>query len=234
MKENEEKPNQKSGFDFDKAFVRYAVAGSAVLGLPLLAPAQVTTTPQTLTVNSTTTTQSLPVSFDGIATDFTLGLNYNGSYPSIYVTPGTTASFLGSAGYPTAFPSAGAVPGGSGSTFVGPGTLVYKLTKAQFDVRGEDIPPYGGNWAFANDDSWLGVLFDSNGVQYLGWAQISTQMTSGSAQSLITNSSDIESATATLESIGYELATPEPASIALLALGAAGLLLLRKRRSAVN
>lgn len=233
VKAHNEKPSKrdKTSFDFDRVFVRYAVAGSAVIGLPLLAPAQ-TLTPTTISTVAGPTT--VAVSFDGGPTDFTLGVSYDqqlGS-ASVYAYGPQTTSFLGPLpdppfpGYPTAFTSSGAVFDDAFGTSASSGTL----------LKAAGNQSYSGNWYSAqNQTAYLGVLFQDNGVQYLGWADIMAQATVPQVPTAQELSVPAEpSASATIESIGYEQVAPEPASIALLALGAAGLALLRKRRNTTN
>lgn len=220
----------KTGFDFDRAFLRYAVAGSAVIGLPLVAPAQ-TTTPQSISTLSGPT--SIAVSFDGGPTDFTLGVGFvsngNESYPQVYVTgPGTT-SFLNGVSYdfnyPTAFASAGGVIGGANGATAPNGTLLKAFS-------GENI----GYWGVAQGETgYLGVLFQDNGAQYLGWADITASGYYPQVNSCSDScASAVPYASATINSIGYEQVAPEPGSIALMALGATGLAMLRKRRKTAN
>jgi hypothetical protein len=217
------KVKNTTGIEFDRKFVGYALAGSAVL-MPLASPAQ-TTTPQTIE-GTFENPASLAVSFDGSATDFTLHAVLTGGffdelgpvYPEVYVTGPSTTSFIGSSAnsYPVAFPSLASVTPGPTATS---GKLLKKGGGPDFG--------YYGNWPNGSPDAWLGVIFDISGKPYLGWADITVAVAVGEEPG------DGE-AIATLDSTGYELLTPEPSSIALLALGAAGLALLRKRRNTVN
>jgi len=225
----------KSGFDFDKAFVRYALAGSAIVGMPIAASAQApypdpATLPLTITTNGAASLPvTLPVSFDGSATDFTLEASLEGPYPFISAAPGSGVSFLGSGNYPTAFPSVDAVLGSaSGPTTTG-GTLagMFPVKVGPQTFVTEPV----GAWPAGPSDAFLGVSFQISGQPYIGWADIAASYTfspqSGPAD-------DLTEATATLSGLGYQQVAPEPGSIALLALGASGLALLRKRRKSAH
>ena len=201
-----------TGLNLDKKWVSYAMAGSAILGLPLLTQAQtITATPGT--------PASLNVHFDDLSvTDFTINAEFesfnNGPLsPTVFVNSGLpTTSFLGTGSplYPIAFASVADVALGS----LGPTTTNGKLLKLN------QSPIKTGNWQ-NNGDAWLGVVFDISGQQYLGWADIAVALNS-------------DTASATLGATGFEVLAPEPSSIALLALGATGLAVLRKRRNTVN
>jgi|SRR6185312_2417252 len=231
---------KRKGFDLDRKFVTYALAGSALLGTPLVTSAQTVAT-------SGTTGNTLNFSFDNTITDFTLSAgfvsNFNSSFlePSIYVSGPETTGFIGvETGPPggptiytaTAFANSGAVDPSVGIVPSG------KLLKANGNTTTK------GQWPNGTNDAWLGVEFQRNGNTYLGWADILASVDPSQAipinQPAITQAvldDDVPTqpaAQATIRESGFVLLTPEPSSIALLALGAAGIAVLRKRRGSVQ
>ncbi len=94
-----------------------------------------------------------------------------------------------------------------------------------------------GPWPNDGSFRYLGVSFTDRGTNYLGWIQLSAQVCDPScpvsnttSQVAATQVATNPFASFTLVSGDIEAATPEPSSIALLAMGAAGLAALRARR----
>jgi PEP-CTERM motif len=209
--------------DFEKKLMRYALAGTAVLGLPMAS--QATIIPgitQTGTASTDEGSSTLNISFDNAAvTDFTLiaGFSTEGSYPYVSVSGPATTFFVGSqsgefAFYPTAFAAAYPNPGGVTSGPLGGNS--GKLLKLKSSSTKGNFPN--------NSSAYLGVVFQIGNQNYLGWADIAI-------------SEETTDPTATLLSSAYlstPLSSPEPSSIALFALGAAGLAVIRQRRNAAR
>jgi hypothetical protein len=198
----------------DKKLARYALAGSALLGIPAVANAN-----------------QLDIYYSGL-----LNIPVTSDYTVNLPTPGGPASFtLSNNGSDTLSVS------GSGVTFVddlsnqplamnfgdlittanavGPGGV---LSSYSFVSK-----TYSGNWP-GPGTAYLGLAFTPTSQTYTGWAQIFT---------------DAANSNMTLVDYAYNLApnaditagaTPEPSSVALFALGAAGILALRKKRRSVT
>ena len=140
--------------------------------------------------------------------------NYNtGAYTSAYIyTPAgdITGAFVGS---------------GSNATFLAFGEVIDGNDTFGYATYGAGPGNYAnlGNWS-DGVTGFVGIQFDLGGSTHYGWAEITR---------------DTTALTATLHSFGYndtpgEGATagvPEPSGMALLAAGAAGLGMLRRRRS---
>lgn len=205
--------------EFEKRLAHYALAGTAVLGLPLASQASIIAgVTQTGTASTDSGSPTLNVSFDNAAvTDFTITAGFTGasSYPYISVSGPATTFFVGSDSgvfnyYPTAFATQPLV---TGSPLGGNNGLLLKLKGLSSK----------GNFP-NNSSAFLGVVFQIGSQNYLGWADIQV-------------AEEISDPTATLLSTGYystPLASPEPSSIALFALGATGLAVLRRRSNAAR
>jgi hypothetical protein len=252
MKSKESK-NSRSR-EFEKKLARYALAGTAIAGMPLFASSisniSVTATPQTGNV-------PLNFSFDGGSDiDFTLfeSFNLSGGNYNVYVgvSGPSTTNFFGSSfkipdtpiyiNYPTAFTSSTAVAGAvGGSTVSGSNNKLFSML-----VNNSGAVPYNGyKGNFQNNgNAYLGMTYVASGNIYLGWADILINASNGLGPATIqppqgSLQSDAPSpgVTITIEDSGSEFlgtATPEPSSIALFALGAAGLAALRTRRKKLD
>jgi hypothetical protein len=136
------------------------------------------------------------------------------SYGFIGQAPGAAGGFAGtissSSGYvtPTALTSGASVSGGL--TFG-----AYASTSSA--------------WAALDDfDGYLGLQFEISGETHYGWAEISSNATSLSLKSFGYNTTADEAATPNLAVNQI----PEPSSLALLALGATGLMRRRRQKAA--
>ena len=136
---------------------------------------------------------------------------YSASSPGAYVyTPAgsTLGAFVGS---------------GSDVAFLASGDVID--SNRDFGATPYDNGNYGnlGNWS-DGATGFVGIQFELSGATHYGWAEISR---------------DIGATTATLHSFGYNnsagdasiAGVPEPSSLMLLAAGAAGFGLWRKRKS---
>lgn len=148
---------------------------------------------------------------------------------SVVVGAGTNG-FVGTGILPSALLQ-GAMIGNSSSFLTGNGTLLAKTSTGP-----------AGNWSTVGDSNYLGVKFHDPGAgssptdDYFGWVQVVVTV-------VAPNGPPVNSQTGfTIPDWAYEntggqilagattTATPEPSSIALFALGAAGLAALRARR----
>jgi hypothetical protein len=92
-----------------------------------------------------------------------------------------------------------------------------------------------GPWPNDGSFQFLGINFTDQGTNYIGWLQLSAQICDPADCSSNSTPASVTSqvspfATVVINDLSAQAATPEPASIALLAVGAAGLAALRARR----
>jgi hypothetical protein len=198
----------------DSKLARYALAGSALLGVPAVAQADIIYTPGPVTAGPS---QTIPINFNPLSdatTDFSIS--------------------AGSAGIPSFISINGAV-NTRFTTGLTPLNLGDAITLANTTVSGGNLmkshigPTYDYPWGgVANGTSrFLGVKFDIAGQSHLGWAEISLQKNIPSATVL-----GYAYETVAGQQIAAGATTPEPSSLALFAAGAAGILALRRRRAA--
>ena len=218
---------------FEKKLARYALAGSAALGLPFAAQAGVVYSGpinQVVTADS-----SYDVNFDNpLVIDFTI--TANGSAAPAYVAvsgPGTTM-FVNSSGSPAAM-NFGDLISLANATGPGGGDLMRSNPTSGFPVK-------SGNWQGSGQGTtaYLGVQFDISGQAHLGWAQITTSVHGGAfggpvpAQATLVDFAYEDQANTSITAGAVGSSVPEPSTLAMFALGATGLLAARRRRKAVN
>jgi hypothetical protein len=116
---------------------------------------------------------------------------------------------------------------------IGPLTLGAPITLAsttttglQKLVQGLDATPFG-LWA-TSSHGYLGVSFTVSSQQYLGWAEL--QLDNGTPSATLVSYAYNDEAGQAIAA--GDTGVPEPSSLTLFALGAAGVLALRRRRQA--
>ena len=139
---------------------------------------------------------------------------YSPAYPYAYI-------------YTPAFSTLGAFVGGVNLAFLGSGVIIdgnqtfgYGQTNAAYGHYGY----FYNNWPDGGR-GFVGIQFDLGGATHFGWAEITRSTTDN---------------TATLHSFGYNntpgdpaiTGVPEPSALMLLAAGATGLAMWRRRRKA--
>ena len=194
--------------DFERRLVRYALAGSAVLGVP--AVSQASTLPVSVTAGN-----NYPVSFDKTQTDFTLNASTS-VVNDVFVDAVNGAEFVASGTYPTALNQGAYIYSGS-PTATG-GTLSVLISS------------YKGHWSNTGSPAYLGVVFNRTSATYYGWAEIEAFVNTGGASADLIAYSYNPTAGQGIEAGQVFSATPEPSTLALYAFGAAGILALRRRR----
>ena len=238
---------------FDKKLARYALAGGALLAAPLAAKADIIYSGALDEVASDG--GSISVSMDSSATiDFTLNTylwNYGGygSFGGESYTEPNTGTTLESA------PLASGASVGSGNTFGGAFTLFedygyyseysYEYSSSGCGYKGE-YPCYAtgysgpyyntyGSWPDSGTPYYLGVSFTRGGQTYYGWAEVATYVTTGSAEVVLYGYAFNDVAGASILAGEMTNPVPEPKpTMALLALGAVGVMALRRRRNAAR
>jgi hypothetical protein len=214
--------SEASHSEFEKRLVRYAMAGSAVLGVPAVSHAS---TIFSGSVNQQITSGNSPfaLSLDGSAIDFTI----SASGTEVQVYPQNGATFL-------------APSDGSNPYALAAGAEIYAnaVTTTTGKLSAYVTYPehlYVGNWSHTGSPAYLGVVFQISGATHVGWAQIATSVTTTMASAELIdyayNSVAYDGTNAVASSIAAgDTGAPEPSSLALYALGAAGIAALRRRR----
>ena len=202
-----------------------AILAGAALAVPALSHAGAITI-STEMYDTTGTGVSVPLDlFGDNNVEFTIDANLN---TGVTITPAANAFYAGVAGAATPFtdPTLATM----GPFINSPGGLIQKILSGS--IKGpwpNDITAY----------RYLGIQFMDNGITYVGWLQISTQActtcTIPAALSQGTQSSFSLPESGNFAGFSIiageaDAVTPEPATISLFALGAAGLAVMRARR----
>jgi len=223
------------------ALSRVALLAGAAAALPLAAHADIVYSgPQDITGSSAgdgvtnDSDYTVNVAAGESASAFTFTANdtnetlYN--LKQVYVTPAAGNMYIADPSNNPAALSAGQAIGNSGSNFItGQGTLQYT------DFSGVSSPS-GGNWPSNGDQAYLGIEFTDNNPSvgsslnsvYYGWIDLGVE-TGIDASYTITGWAYENDGDPILAGAGQ---VPEPSSLALFALGAAGVLAVRRRKLA--
>jgi hypothetical protein len=196
---------------FEKKLARYALAGSALLGVPAAHAGTVYSG-----IIDSTATVGNPVAIDitGGGGDFSFSLIPDSGSTIHIVATANTGNFFND----------GLTPLTAGT----PITLVNTNTTGGELMKSPDLFP-SGPWASQSGFAYLGLRFTMSAQEYLGWAQISINQ---GAPSLTLRDYGYNDVAGGSINAGDSGAVPEPSSLALFAMGAAGVVALRRRRKA--
>jgi hypothetical protein len=200
--------NPASRQPLETRLVRYSLAVGALCAVPSAHAGTIYSGPLNSVVN--VSNPSLPVVFDplsGGATEFTLSVS------------GDNVSVTAAAG---AFFDIGPLAGGA------PITLANTTSSGAIKLLQNLATTPSGPWYGFSGPGYLGLSFTAGSQQYLGWAELQLDSSAPSATLLGYAYNDQAAAPINAGDTG---AAPEPASLSLFALGAAGVLALRRRRA---
>jgi hypothetical protein len=201
----------------EKKWTSYALAGGAILIAPA-AKANLITFTQTISLDSSSQTQAdLDVNLDGTP-DFTLVVSGPGAavgsrFTQIEAYAGSTNLIFVDA---NPFDFASVVPLGSAPS---PTDLTASSAYFLRDKKGlSGSNKIKGNWNNGlTNFQYTGLEFTAGTNTYMGWAEVSVEI--GSAKLMVIQSAYDDTPL-----------TPEPSSMALMLLGAAGVAALKLRR----
>jgi len=234
----------KRNHDVEKRLLGYALtAGAAVAVSAQSAEASVIVRTLDLTIPasspSTPTMVGLDINNDGV-TDFLFeNLIGSGPSPGLLTIQGNDPNDLFFGGLKTksgggTIPIAVTLPGAEPGWGPPDGTIPYKnllsagdLAAAGPTIGGQLIPLKFTDGAGSVDAFPLPLTFDVSGNQYWGWARISTYLSA--PYTLNAEILDVGYETTPDTPIDIPDPTPEPGTLGMLALGAAGLLLAKRK-----
>lgn len=205
-----------------KKYAAYAVAGTAFgVGVPAAEAAPIYVNPPDVTYTGDTTVQ---FDIDGNGTnDFRLVLD-SGSSSGYATWGGLGSNRVAVSGSFLDYDVRGLREG----DVVGPG-----LTFGDGDYTLLERSKWGSDGQWPNDLNeylFAGLRLRSGGQYYYGWARIGVSVQSGSTQAIVYDwAYESNPNTAITIAIPTDTEIPEPSSFALLALGALGIVALKKR-----
>ncbi|MEX0777946.1 MAG: PEP-CTERM sorting domain-containing protein [Phycisphaeraceae bacterium] len=206
----------------DSRLLAYAAAAGAVVAGGQAAQAVVESRAIGVTVNGANPTYDLDVDDDG-AFDFTFS-SFGGGNSSVVAFAGTTNGVAAVTIDPVIIDPVAKALRLTGSSYV-PGSLAFSSGPA--DIVKDDTV-FATYWA--GQSGYLGLQFDISGATHYGFAD----MTVGSDATIEIHSVSWETQANTPIHIpaGSVALVPEPVGLGALAMGAAGLAALRRRRVA--
>jgi hypothetical protein len=218
MNKNRKQPRRTT--QFEKKLAAYSLAGAAALILPAAAKASIVVVNVDEGFTETSSFDFPGSPFAGDITISALGPGYNeisasatGGAEILSDSPGGNVAALGV------------------STLIDPSSANWG-TGGKLVSYDATVPFLsGGDWSSTGGDSFLGFEYeDMGGGLHTGWAEIGTTANGNTASfDILSYAYD----TVAGEAISTPASlTPEPSALPLLALGAVGLIALRRRRAA--